>query len=68
VADISWGPKSYELEQRLSRLEVSNRSLEEQILLLNRRIAALQAQLDHFFAKAAGVAFRPAVAVNKLGR
>jgi hypothetical protein len=59
AADMSWAPKSYELEDRLSRLEVCCTSLGDDVARLNRRIVALQAQLDHFFAKADGMAFCP---------
>jgi hypothetical protein len=59
TADMSWAPKSYELEDRLSPLKVCCTSLGDDVVRLNRCIVALQAQLDHFFAKADGMAFCP---------
>lgn len=43
--------KSFELEQRLSRLEVSQRELLETLKGLTKRLIALQAQLDHVAAR-----------------
>jgi len=49
--DLPIAPKSVELEQRLSRLEVSCAELGEQLKAQQRHFVALQAQLDHFMAK-----------------
>jgi hypothetical protein len=43
--------KSLELEQRIARVELSSKVLREAIDDLSKRIAALQAQLDHLLAK-----------------
>jgi hypothetical protein len=43
--------KSFELEQRLSRLEIVLQDLTDELALERRRNLALQAQFDHFIAK-----------------
>jgi hypothetical protein len=49
--DAPPGLKSLELEQRLSRLEVCCREMQEQLATLLKRMTALQAEFDHFSAK-----------------
>jgi hypothetical protein len=44
-------PKSLELEQRVSRVEVCCSDVQEQLAVTLKRLAALQAQLDHFIAR-----------------
>jgi hypothetical protein len=53
-------PHSDKLDQRLAALEGCCTRFEHDLARLNRSIVALQAQLDHFFAKADGMACRPA--------
>ena len=43
--------KSVELEQRISRLELSIRELHDHLEGVAKRCAALQAQLDHLLAQ-----------------
>jgi hypothetical protein len=51
AADLPIAPKTVELEQRLSRLEGCCATMQDQLAVLLRRLAALQAQLDHVVAK-----------------
>jgi len=44
-------PKSWELEQRVARLEIDLLELHTTLDLVNRRTIALQAQLDHLLAR-----------------
>jgi hypothetical protein len=43
--------KTYELEQRLSRLEVCCTGIQDRFTRFERSVAALQAELDHMRAK-----------------
>ena len=49
--DLPIAPKSVELEQRLSRLELCCAELQQQMKTSERHLIALQAQLDHFMAR-----------------
>jgi hypothetical protein len=49
--DLGIAPKTVELEQRLSRLEGCCATMQDQLAVILRRLAALQAQLDHVVAK-----------------
>jgi hypothetical protein len=51
--------KSFELEQRVSRIETSSNELHQQLATLERCVVGLQAQLDHLLAKSGTVIFRP---------
>ena len=44
-------PKTIELEQRLAKAEVTIGDLQDNVDLLQQRIAALQAQFDHLMAR-----------------
>ena len=44
-------PKTIELEQRLAKSEVTISVLQDSVDILQQRVAALQAQLDHLLAK-----------------
>jgi len=44
-------PKSWELEQRVARLELALRALQASLDLQTKRTIALQAELDHLIAR-----------------
>jgi hypothetical protein len=44
-------PKSVELESRISRLELLTKGLQEEMAIRQRREAAMQAELDHLWAR-----------------
>jgi len=44
-------PKSWELEQRVSRLELQIRDLQATLTLQAKRTISLQAQIDHLIAR-----------------
>ena len=44
-------PKSWELEQRVARLELTLRHLQASLDLQTKRTIALQAELDHLIAR-----------------
>ena len=44
-------PKSVELEHRLSRLELAMKGVRDSLDLFEKRMIALQAQLDHIAAR-----------------
>ena len=44
-------PKSWELEQRVARLELQIRDMQSTLNLQAKRTIALQAQLDHLIAR-----------------
>jgi hypothetical protein len=46
-------PKSWELEQRVARLEIELLELHTTLDTVNKRTVALQAQLDHLLARLA---------------
>jgi hypothetical protein len=51
ASELTTAPKTVELEQRLSRLEVRCRQMQEQLEISVRKAAALQAELDHLTAR-----------------
>lgn len=44
-------PKSVELEQRVSRLELALKEIREALDVISKRLVALQAHLDHVAAR-----------------
>jgi hypothetical protein len=46
-------PKTLELEHRLARIELTCNEFRSALLLMDRRLSAIQAQLDYFAAKLA---------------
>jgi hypothetical protein len=58
ATDTPSATHSDNLAQRLAALEGCCTRFEQDLARLNRSIVALQAQLDHFFAKADEMAFR----------
>ena len=44
-------PKSIELETRVARMELILTTLEEAVTVLNKRVIAMQAHLDHITAR-----------------
>jgi uncharacterized coiled-coil protein SlyX len=51
ASDASDAPKSVELEARIGRLEYLVNGLREELAIRQRREAALQAELDHLWAR-----------------
>jgi hypothetical protein len=44
-------PKSVELEQRVSRTEIAVKKVQDEVEVLNKRVVAVQAQVDHVTAR-----------------
>jgi hypothetical protein len=44
-------PKSWELEQRVARLELQMRDMQSALTLQSKRTISLQAQIDHLIAR-----------------
>jgi hypothetical protein len=51
LATAAEAPKSVELESRIGRLELIVKGLQEELAIRQRREAAMQAQLDHMWAR-----------------
>jgi hypothetical protein len=49
--EMQIAPKTFELEQRISRLEVCCASIDAHLVVLKKLITGVQAQLDHLDAK-----------------
>jgi hypothetical protein len=48
---VSTVPKSLELEQRVARVELQQQQIRETLDVVLKRLAAIQAQLDHLGAR-----------------